>query len=64
MYYHGDVHWCRRGPGQEYVKSALGEVVHTILSYDKSLEIDPLKVCACVCVFASKGCLANGNATH
>ena len=42
----------RRGPGQEYVKSALGEVVQNILSYDKSLEIDPLKVriwCVCVC---------------
>jgi Ras GTPase-activating-like protein IQGAP2/3 len=36
--------YCRRGPGQEYVKSALGEVVQKILSYDKSLEIDPLKV--------------------
>jgi Ras GTPase-activating-like protein IQGAP2/3 len=36
--------YCRRGPGQEYVKSALGEVVQNILSYDKSLEIDPLKI--------------------
>ena len=44
---------CRRGPGQEYVKSALGEVVQNIMSYDKSLEIDPLKVgvlCVCVCM--------------
>ena len=35
---------CRRGPGQEYVKSSLGEVVQKILTYDKSLEIDPIKV--------------------
>jgi Ras GTPase-activating-like protein IQGAP2/3 len=36
--------YCRRGPGQEYVKSSLGEVVQKIISYDKSLEIDPLKI--------------------
>lgn len=36
--------YCRRGPGQEYVRSALGEVVRKILCYDKSLEIDPLKI--------------------
>ena len=29
------------------MKSALGEVVQNILSYDKSLEIDPLKVSGC-----------------
>ena len=32
------------------MKSSLGEVVQKIISYDKSLEIDPLKVCVCVCV--------------
>ena len=34
----------RRGPGQEYVKSTLGDVILKLVSYDKSLEVDPLKI--------------------
>lgn len=35
---------CRRGPGQEYVKSTLGDIILKLISYDKSLEVDPLKI--------------------
>lgn len=38
------VHVSRRGPGQEYVKSTLGEILLKLIAYDKSLEVDPLKI--------------------
>jgi len=41
--------YCRRGPGQEYVKSSLGDTIQSLISCDQSLETDPLKVCH-VCV--------------
>ncbi len=34
----------RRGPGQEYVKSTLGETIVKLISYDKSMEVDPIKI--------------------
>jgi hypothetical protein len=34
----------RRGPGQEYVKSTLGDIILKLIAYDKSLEVDPLKI--------------------
>ena len=34
----------RRGPGQEYVKSTLGDIILKLIGYDKSLEVDPLKI--------------------
>lgn len=36
----------RRGPGQEYVRTALESVIEELAAYDGSLEIDPLKVMA------------------
>lgn len=38
------VYVSRRGPGQEYVKSTLGDIIQKLLAYDKSLEVDPLKI--------------------
>ena len=38
------VYASRRGPGQEYVKSTLGDIILKLISYDKSLEVDPLKI--------------------
>lgn len=38
------VYVSRRGPGQEYVKSTLGEILLKLIAYDKSLEVDPLKI--------------------
>ena len=35
---------CRRGPGQEYVKSSLGVTLMELVNYTHSLEIDPVKV--------------------
>lgn len=35
---------CRRGPGQEYVKSSLGVTLMELVNYTNSLEIDPVKV--------------------
>ena len=35
---------CRRGPGQEYVKSSLGITLMELVNYTQSLEIDPVKV--------------------
>lgn len=37
-------HVSRRGPGQEYVKSTLGDIILKLIAYDKSLEVDPLKI--------------------
>ena len=37
----------RRGPGQEFVKSSLGDTIKQLVSYDGSMEIDPLKVSSC-----------------
>ncbi|XP_019850644.1 PREDICTED: GTPase-activating protein-like isoform X2 [Amphimedon queenslandica] len=36
--------YCRRGPGQEYVRTALESVIEELAAYDGSLEIDPLKI--------------------
>ena len=36
----------RRGPGQEYVRTALESVIEELAAYNGSLEIDPLKVMA------------------
>ncbi|XP_064394192.1 uncharacterized protein LOC135341540 isoform X2 [Halichondria panicea] len=36
--------YCRRGPGQEFVKSSLGETIKKLVNYDGSMEIDPLKI--------------------
>jgi len=36
--------YCRRGPGQEYVKSSLGDTIQSLISCDQSLETDPLKI--------------------
>ena len=38
------IYVSRRGPGQEYVKSTLGDIILKLLAYDKSLEVDPLKI--------------------
>ena len=38
------IYVSRRGPGQEYVKSTLGDVILKLIAYDKSLEVDPLKI--------------------
>ena len=38
------VYASRRGPGQEYVKSTLGDIILKLIAYDKSLEVDPLKI--------------------
>ncbi len=38
------IYASRRGPGQEYVKSTLGDIILKLISYDKSLEVDPLKI--------------------
>ena len=43
----------RRGPGQEYAKSSLGETIQNLVSFDQSLEIDPLKVQCTHTVFSS-----------
>ena len=46
--------YYRRGPGQEYVKSSLGDTLMKLVSYTESLEIDPVKVrrhvlvCSCL----------------
>jgi len=37
-------HGSRRGPGQEYVKTTLGDIILKLIAYDKSLEVDPLKI--------------------
>ncbi len=37
-------HVSRRGPGQEYVKSTLGDIILKLIAYDHSLEVDPLKI--------------------
>lgn len=40
--------FCRRGPGQEYLKSTLGALVRHVVDQDHlQLEINPLKVWAC-----------------
>lgn len=36
--------YCRRGPGQEYIKSSLGDTIQKLIAFDKSLEIDPMKI--------------------
>lgn len=38
------IYVSRRGPGQEYVKSTLGDTILRLVAYDKSLEVDPLKI--------------------
>ena len=42
----------RRGPGQEYARSSLGETIQSLVSFDQSLEIDPLKVQCAHTVFS------------
>ena len=34
----------RRGPGQEYIRLTLGDIIEDLADYDKPLEIDSLKV--------------------
>lgn len=36
--------FCRRGPGQEFVRSTLEDVIEQLVAYDGSLEIDSLRV--------------------
>ena len=35
---------CRRGPGQEYVKSSLGSVIEDLVEMSDPLELHPIKV--------------------
>lgn len=36
--------FSRRGPGQEFVRITLEDVIEQLAVYDEPLEIDPLKV--------------------
>lgn len=37
----------RRGPGQEYIRITLGDIIEDLADYNKPLEIDSLKVRVC-----------------
>lgn len=36
--------YCRRGPGQEYIRLVLGDIIERLSIYNQPLEIDPLKI--------------------
>ena len=41
----------RRGPGQEYIRITLGDIIEDLADYNKPLEIDSLKVRVCLKLF-------------